>query len=64
MTYPETIEFLYGIRLFGQKLGLETMQYLLRLMGDPHMTEHLGVPESGDRMFKIVPGRHNTLVLP
>ncbi len=35
MTYAETIEFLYGIRLFGQKLGLETMQYLLRLMGDP-----------------------------
>ncbi len=35
MTYPETIEFLYGIRLFGQKLGLETMQYLLRLMNNP-----------------------------
>jgi dihydrofolate synthase/folylpolyglutamate synthase len=35
LTYPETIEYLYGIRLFGQKLGLETMQYLLRLMGDP-----------------------------
>jgi len=35
MTYPETIDYLYGIRLFGQKLGLETMQYLLRLMGDP-----------------------------
>src|SRR5664280_335424 len=35
MTYPETIDFLYGIRLFGQKLGLETMQYLLRLMGNP-----------------------------
>ncbi|HVM59719.1 MAG TPA: folylpolyglutamate synthase/dihydrofolate synthase family protein [Verrucomicrobiae bacterium] len=35
MTYAETIEHLYGIRLFGQKLGLDTMQYLLRLMGDP-----------------------------
>jgi dihydrofolate synthase/folylpolyglutamate synthase len=35
VTYPETIEYLYGIRLFGQKLGLETMQYLLQLMGDP-----------------------------
>jgi dihydrofolate synthase/folylpolyglutamate synthase len=35
MTYPETIDFLYDIRLFGQKLGLETMQYLLRLMDDP-----------------------------
>ena len=35
MTYSETIDYLYGIRLFGQKLGLETMQYLLRLMGNP-----------------------------
>ena len=38
MTYSETIDYLYGIRLFGQKLGLETMQYLLRLMGDPQHT--------------------------
>jgi dihydrofolate synthase/folylpolyglutamate synthase len=36
MTYSEAIEFLYGIRLFGQKLGLETMRHLLRLMGEPH----------------------------
>lgn len=36
MTYRETIEFLYAIRLFGQKLGLETMNELLRLLGDPH----------------------------
>ena len=35
MTYADTIDFLYGIRLFGQKLGLETTQYLLRLMGNP-----------------------------
>ena len=35
MTYPETIDYLYGIRLFGQKLGLETTRYLLRSMGDP-----------------------------
>ncbi len=35
MTYSETIEFLYGIRLFGQKLGLETMQRLLDSMGNP-----------------------------
>jgi dihydrofolate synthase/folylpolyglutamate synthase len=35
MTYAETIDYLYGIRLFGQKLGLGTTQYLLRLMGDP-----------------------------
>ena len=35
MTYSETIEFLYGIRLFGQKLGLDTMRRLLDLMGNP-----------------------------
>jgi dihydrofolate synthase/folylpolyglutamate synthase len=35
MTYAETIEFLFGIRLFGQKLGLDTMRELLRLMGNP-----------------------------
>ena len=35
MTYLEAIDFLYGIRLFGQKLGLETMRQLLRLMGNP-----------------------------
>jgi dihydrofolate synthase / folylpolyglutamate synthase len=35
VTYPATIEYLYGIRLFGQKLGLETMRYLLELMGNP-----------------------------
>jgi dihydrofolate synthase/folylpolyglutamate synthase len=35
MTYSETIEFLCGIRLFGQKLGLETMQRLLDSMGNP-----------------------------
>jgi dihydrofolate synthase / folylpolyglutamate synthase len=38
MTYPETIDYLYGIRLFGQKLGLETMQYLLQLMGKPQQS--------------------------
>src|SRR5580698_3476235 len=38
MTYSETIDYLYGIRLFGQKLGLETMEYLLRLMGDPQQS--------------------------
>jgi dihydrofolate synthase/folylpolyglutamate synthase len=35
MTYSETIEFFNGIRLFGQKLGLETMQRLLDSMGNP-----------------------------
>ncbi len=35
MTYRETIDYLFGIRLFGQKLGLEVMQELLRRMGEP-----------------------------
>lgn len=35
MTYSETIDYLLGIRLFGQSLGLETMRRLLRMMGDP-----------------------------
>ena len=35
MNYAETIEYLVGIRLFGQKLGLETMQELLRQLDHP-----------------------------
>ena len=38
MTYPETIDYLYGIRLFGQKLGLDTMRELLRQLGDPQQS--------------------------
>ena len=35
MNYAETIEYLVGIRLFGQKLGLETMHELLGQLGRP-----------------------------
>jgi dihydrofolate synthase/folylpolyglutamate synthase len=35
MTYAEAIEYLFGIRLLGQKLGLETMRRLLERMGNP-----------------------------
>jgi len=35
VTYAQTIDYLFGTRLFGQKLGLETMRQLLRLMGNP-----------------------------
>ncbi len=35
MNYAETIEYLFSIRLFGQKLGLETMRELLRQLGNP-----------------------------
>ena len=35
MNYAETIEYLVGIRLFGQKLGLEMMHDLLRQLDHP-----------------------------
>jgi dihydrofolate synthase/folylpolyglutamate synthase len=36
MTYAAAVDFLYGIRLHGQKLGLDTMRELVRRLGDPH----------------------------
>lgn len=36
MTYRETIEFLYGLRLFGAKLGLSNTLKLAELSGNPH----------------------------
>jgi len=41
VTYEQTIEYLYGIQLFGIKLGLENVRALLKLMGDPHETPPL-----------------------
>jgi dihydrofolate synthase/folylpolyglutamate synthase len=35
VTYPETIEFLYGLRLFGAKFGLENTFKLAALAGNP-----------------------------
>ncbi|MEI6084693.1 MAG: folylpolyglutamate synthase/dihydrofolate synthase family protein [Verrucomicrobiota bacterium] len=35
MTYSEAIDYLFGIRLFGQKLGLATMRELARRLGNP-----------------------------
>ena len=35
MTYAEAIEFLYKLRLFGTKLGLENARELARLNGNP-----------------------------
>ncbi|MCL4178744.1 MAG: bifunctional folylpolyglutamate synthase/dihydrofolate synthase [Verrucomicrobia bacterium] len=35
MTYAEAIEFLYGLRLFGLKLGLENTLRLAELAGNP-----------------------------
>jgi dihydrofolate synthase/folylpolyglutamate synthase len=36
MTYPQAIEFLYSLRLFGMKLGLEKTRRLAAAMGHPH----------------------------
>lgn len=35
MTYPEAIQFLYDLRLFGAKLGLENTRRLAALAGNP-----------------------------
>jgi len=35
MTYPQAIEFLYGLRLFGMKLGLDNTLHLAAAMGHP-----------------------------
>ena len=36
MTYADSIQFLYGLRLFGTKLGLENTCKLAAIAGDPH----------------------------
>ena len=36
MNYPESIQFLYGLRLFGAKFGLENTLKLDALAGNPH----------------------------
>src|SRR5262245_43806306 len=36
MTYRETIQFLYDLRLFGSKLGLAKILKLAELVGNPH----------------------------
>jgi dihydrofolate synthase/folylpolyglutamate synthase len=36
VTYPETIEFLYSLRMAGLKLGLENTRRLAGLAGNPH----------------------------
>ena len=35
MTYPEAIQWLYDLRLFGAKLGLENPRRLAKLVGNP-----------------------------
>lgn len=35
MTYPEALDFLYGLELFGIKLGLDNITKFLRRLGDP-----------------------------
>ncbi|HEY3762658.1 MAG TPA: folylpolyglutamate synthase/dihydrofolate synthase family protein [Verrucomicrobiae bacterium] len=40
MTYPEAIQFLYGLRLFGAKFGLENTFKLAALADDPQKKLH------------------------
>ncbi|HEX3719247.1 MAG TPA: HAD-IA family hydrolase [Verrucomicrobiae bacterium] len=37
MSYAEAIQFLYDLRLFGMKLGLENTRRLAAAAGDPHL---------------------------
>jgi dihydrofolate synthase/folylpolyglutamate synthase len=37
MTYPEAIQFLFGLRWFGARFGLENTLKLAALAGDPHL---------------------------
>jgi dihydrofolate synthase/folylpolyglutamate synthase len=39
MTYPQAIEFLYSLRFFGMKLGLDSTRRLAAAVGNPH--QHL-----------------------
>lgn len=36
LTYPEAVQFLYSLRLFGTKLDLENTQWLAARAGNPH----------------------------
>lgn len=36
MTYPEAVQYLYGLQRFGMKLGLENIRRLLQAVGEPH----------------------------
>ncbi|HUD48376.1 MAG TPA: HAD-IA family hydrolase [Candidatus Baltobacteraceae bacterium] len=37
MTYPQAVQFLYELRLFGMKLGLENTRRLAATVGNPHL---------------------------
>ena len=41
VTYEQTVEYLYGLQLFGIKLGLDNIRALLALMDNPHETPPL-----------------------
>ncbi len=36
MNYQQALDFIHGTYKFGSKLGLENIQYLLELLGNPH----------------------------
>lgn len=40
LTYPEAIQFLFGLQSFGAQLGLENARRLAELCGNPHTNLH------------------------
>ncbi|MGH7360747.1 MAG: bifunctional folylpolyglutamate synthase/dihydrofolate synthase, partial [Candidatus Methylomirabilales bacterium] len=45
MTYPDALQYLYGLQRLGIKLGLENIRRLLRALGHPERalrTVHVG----------------------
>ncbi len=36
MDYEEAIEYLYDLKIYGMSLGLERIEYLLKVLGSPH----------------------------
>ena len=36
MDYEEAIEYLYNLKIYGMSLGLERIEYLLKVLGSPH----------------------------
>jgi dihydrofolate synthase/folylpolyglutamate synthase len=36
MDYKDTIEYLFNLKIYGMSLGLERIEYLLKVLGSPH----------------------------
>jgi dihydrofolate synthase/folylpolyglutamate synthase len=40
ITYTEALDYIYDLTKYGIKLGLKNINYLLSLLGDPHISCH------------------------